>query len=77
MKRSIALPLSNTEASVGLIDSNANISLFDYLLKHGILTVDGKNFRGLEKANTVRITINSKEDIERLIAVVNKYKSNV
>lgn len=77
LKRKIALPLSNTEASVGLIDGGERVSLFDYLQKHDILTVDGKNFRGLEKTNTVRITINSKEDIERLIAVVNKYKSNI
>lgn len=73
LTKNLPLPLTNTNASVGLIYGERNISLFDYLLKHGILTVNGKMFRGLERTNTVRITINNKKDIMKLINVIKKY----
>lgn len=75
LKARIELPLTNTDASVGLIEGLQGIPLFEYLRKHGILTVDGENFRGLEKTNTVRVVISSKKDIEKLVRVVKKYKS--
>lgn len=77
LKKELPLPVSNTEASIGIIDGGNRSSLFDYLLKHGILTVDGRNFRGLEKTNTVRIIINSKKDIEKLIKTLKKYRSDI
>lgn len=75
LKKKLTLPLSNTRASVGLIEGGVNQKpgLFDYLLKYGILTVNGRNFRGLEKTNTVRIIINSRRDIEKLIKVIKDY----
>lgn len=76
LKARIELPLTNTDASVGLLEGLQGISLFEYLRKRGILTVDGKNFRGLEKTNTVRVVITSKKDIEELVRAVKKYKSN-
>lgn len=75
LKKELPLSLSNTRASVGLIKTEKNNSLFEYLLKHGILTVDGRNFRGLEKTNMVRIIINSKKHIEKLIDIIKRYKS--
>ena len=74
LKKQLPLLLTNTHASVGLIYGKKNISLFDYLLKHGILTVNGKMFRGLERTNTIRITINNKKDMKKLISVIKKYK---
>lgn len=67
------LPMSNTHGSVALILGKNNVSLFDYLLKYGILTVDGKNFRGLEKANSVRIVISNRKEIKKFISIVEKY----
>lgn len=76
LREELPFSLSNTGASVGLIKAEKNNSLFEYLLKHGILTVDGKNFRGLEKTNMVRIIINSKKHIEKLIDIIKRYKSD-
>lgn len=77
LRRKSPLPLTNIQASVGLIDAgNHNVPLFDYLLKHGILTVEGKNFRGLENTNTVRVIINSKKNIVKLITILQKYKDD-
>lgn len=78
LKKTLPLPLSNTEAAVGLIDGGRrSVYLFDYLLKHGILTVDGRNFRGLEDTNTARVIITNTRDMERLVRGLNKYKKQL
>lgn len=66
--------MSNTQASVVLIDGPQDGSLYEYLQKHGVLSVDGKNFRGLEKTNTVRIVVNDKNDIQKFISILNQHK---
>ena len=73
LRKEISLSLSNTDASVALIKAEKGNSLFEYLLKHGILAVDGKMFRGLEKTNTVRVVINNVSDIKKLIRIIKKY----
>lgn len=75
LKKDLPLSISHTQASVALIYSRKNFSLYDYLLKHGILPVDGKNFRGLEKTNSVRIIITNQEDMRELIRITKKYQS--
>lgn len=73
LKKQLALSISNTDASVVLILGKNNVSFFDYLLKHDILTVEGKNFRGLEETNSVRIVITNRKEMEKLIDVVKRY----
>lgn len=75
LKKELPFIVSNTEASIGIIDGGNRSSLFDFLLKHGILTVDGKNFRGLEKTNTVRVIITNQKDVQELINIIKKYQS--
>lgn len=75
LKKRLKLPLTKTQAAVGLISSSSqSISLFDYLLERGILTVVGRSFRGLEKTNSVRVVIESREDMKKLVAVLSTLK---
>jgi len=46
-------------------------SLYKLLYREGIITIDGKNFRGLEKENAVRVSVYSKKDIMKLVNVLN------
>lgn len=75
LKKQVSLPLTNTKASVVMIDGGMqNVSLYDYLLKNGILTIAGKNFRGLEQTNTVRAVISNLKDVKKLTTVLKNYK---
>ncbi len=73
LKEHLSFPLTNTSASLGLISGSGKTSLFDYLSKHGILTVEGRSFRGLENSNSIRIVINNVSDIKKLIRIIKKY----
>jgi len=59
---------TNSSTSTILIcASNFKRNLYSALLKNGILTVPGKDFRGLEKQNCVRISIQDLSRMEKLI----------
>lgn len=61
-----------TESSLALIRYSGNQSIYDLLLERGIKTVDGRDFRGLESENTVRVSIKDADSINYLIAEINK-----
>ncbi len=68
IKKESPLPVSNTSTAVALLYGNEIVpNLHQTLLSCGILTVDGKSFRGLEKVNCVRITLHNKESLKVLI----------
>ena len=74
LKAKLKLPLTNTDASVGLINGGSGSSLYSYMLKHGILTVSIKNFSGIDEINVVRVIIDDKKKIRKLIKVIGSYK---
>ncbi len=68
IKKHSPLPVSNTSAAVALVYGNEAVQdLYHSLLSRGILTVNGKCFRGLEKINCVRVALYNKENLKILI----------
>ena len=68
LKSESPLPVSNTSAAVALLYGENKIpDLYQKLLSHGILTVNGKAFRGLEDVNCVRITLHNGRYLKILI----------
>ena len=73
LKSESPIPVSNTSAAVALLYGENKIpNLYQKLLSHGILTVDGKSFRGLENINCVRISLHNGKYLKILIETLNK-----
>lgn len=74
LKRSVQLPITDTHASVCLVDAGTRkVSLYDYLKKHGILTVDARSFRGLGGVNAVRVVLTDVTNVKKLIKALQEY----
>lgn len=71
-KRKHNIKISPSKSSLALIQYTGKESLFDLLLKRGIKTVNGEDFRGLKNTNTVRISIKDKDSIDYLISEIEK-----
>lgn len=71
-KKNNRISVTPTSSSLALIRFSGNLSLYDLLLERGIKTVDGRDFRGLEKENTVRISIKDADSIDYLISEINR-----
>ena len=66
--------VSETCAPIALLEyiGPSKQDLHEMLKKEGILTISGKNFRGLENANAVRIIIRNERDITQLLRRLQK-----
>ncbi len=72
IKKNLKLNFSLTEGPFILIDGDKKIPfLYKKLLDNNILTVNGKNFRGLEKNNTVRVILTDYQSIKKLVKIIN------
>jgi histidinol-phosphate aminotransferase len=72
LKNNCKLRLSRSKSSVILIYDENQRNLHSYLLRKGILTVNGNSFRGLEKANCVRICVKEIEQLRELVDMLNR-----
>jgi len=72
IKKNLELNFSLTKGPFMLIDGSKKIPfLYEKLLENKILTVNGKNFRGLEKKNTIRVILTNHQSVKELIKVIN------
>ena len=72
VKNNLKLNFSATKNSYLLIDGGIKIpELYKRLTENRTLTIDGKNFRGLEKENTIRIILTDFKAIKRLVKIIN------
>lgn len=71
LKANRKMLLSNSKSSVVLICGKEE-DLYSFLLQNGVLTVDGKSFRGLEKVNCIRVCITPIKQLRGLVNVVNQ-----
>lgn len=74
IKKGLANPLiqyTNSQTSNILIKYNGASDLWGLLKQKGILTVSGKEFRSLDKENSVRVTIKDCKAVKYLVEVLN------
>jgi histidinol-phosphate aminotransferase len=71
-RKNTRINITPSESSLALIQYSGKEPLFDLLLKRGIKTVNGNDFRGLENTNTVRISIKDSDSMNYLISEIDK-----
>lgn len=66
--RQSGIKITDTQTAIALICEE---NIYEYLKDHGIMTVSGENFRGLDK-NCARVCIKDTEIMKKVIKVLNQ-----
>lgn len=72
ISKKLKIKFSNSKGPFVIIDGTDKIqNLHEQLREKKILTVNGRNFRGLERSNTIRVSLTHYQNIEKLIDNIN------
>ncbi len=63
-----------SQSSTVTLLSHQKNDVYEQLLSHKIRGVSGKDFRGLEKFNCVRLSIKNYQNVRKLLTILNKFK---